>query len=151
DSSTVTTASRAPELPDKPSFFVAGALDAVVTVEERTRPAFEAAPSPSRLWVIDEAGHNAFDDFCTVGGGTGIIGVAEASGLSGFLDAQPQLRRLGEDGCTPPNAPVEEVFPIIRHAVTAELRHRFGIDAEPVGLDAEAAAEHAVDVEVAEK
>jgi fermentation-respiration switch protein FrsA (DUF1100 family) len=138
-------------LPDLPSFFIAGALDAVVPPEERTRPAYEAAPSPSRLWIIDRAGHNAFDDFCTFGDGTGIIGVADASGLGAFLDAQPQLRALGEDGCLEPNVPVEEVFPIIRHAVTAELRYRFGIDAEPVGLGVEVADQYAVPVEIAEK
>jgi fermentation-respiration switch protein FrsA (DUF1100 family) len=141
----------APDLPDTPSFFIAGALDAVVPAEERTRPAFEAAPAPSRLWIIDRAGHNAFDDFCTFGNGTGIIGVAEASGLGAFLDAQPQFRALGEDGCLEPNVPVDDVFPIIRHAVTAELRHRFGIDPQPVGLGVEVADQYRVAVEIAEK
>ena len=138
-------------MPDKPSFFMAGALDQVVSAEERTRPAYEAAPSPSRLWIIDEAGHNAFDDFCTFGNGSGLIGVAEASGLSGFLDAQPQFRALGEDGCKEPNAPVERVFPVIRHAVTAELLHRFGIDADPVGLGVEVADQYDVAVEIDQK
>jgi predicted dienelactone hydrolase len=140
-----------PELPDTPSFFIAGALDAVVPPDERTRPAFQAAPSPSRLWIIDRAGHNAFTDFCTFGDGTGIIGVAEASGLGAFLDTQPQFRALGQDGCLEPNVPVEEVFPIIRHAVTAELRYRFGIDPEPVGLGVEVADQYSVSVEIDEK
>lgn len=141
----------APALPAVPSFFLAGALDQVVSPEERTRPAFEAAPAPSRLWIIDRAGHNAFDDFCTFGDGTGIVGVAEASGLGDFLDAQPQFRALGEDGCLEPNLPVDEVFPIIRHAVTAELRYRFGIDPEPVGLGPEVADQYPVAVEIVEK
>jgi fermentation-respiration switch protein FrsA (DUF1100 family) len=140
-----------PELPDTPSFFIAGALDAMVPADERTRPAFQAAPSPSRLWIIDRAGHNAFTDFCTFGDGTGIIGVAEASGLGALLDAQPQFRALGQDGCLEPNVPVEEVFPIIRHAVTAELRYRFGIDPEPVGLGVEVADQYAVSVEIDER
>ena len=124
----------ASEMPKKPSFFIAGALDQIVTVADRTRPAFEKAPSPSLLWVIDEVGHNGFDDFCTFGNGTGIIGVAEASGLGPLLAGNPSLRRLGEDGCVPPAADVNKAFPIIRHAVTAWLRQLFGIDKDPLGL-----------------
>lgn len=137
-----------PVMPDKPSFFMAGALDAVVTPEERTRPAYEAAPSPSRLWILDKVGHNGFDDFCTFGNGTGIIGVAQASGLGPLLESQPQLVRLGEDGCKEPNVPVEEVFPIIRHATTAQLLNWFGVDAEPVGIGPEVADAYDVAVEI---
>lgn len=135
-------------LPVKPSFFMAGSVDAVVTVAERTRPAFEAAPYPSLLWVIDGAGHNAFDDFCTFGNGTGIIGIAEASGLGALLDAQPQLRTLGEDGCVPPAVPVATTFPLINHGVTAWLRQLFGLDSVPVGLGVEVSGVYGVDVEV---
>ena len=125
---------NATELPNKPSFFIAGALDQVVTVAERTRPAYDKAPAPSLLWVIDEVGHNGFDDFCTLGNGTGIIGIADASGLGAFLDQNPSFRRLGEDGCVAPAADVQKAFPIIRRAVTAWLRHLFGIDETPLGL-----------------
>lgn len=34
-------------------------------------------------------GYQGFDDFCTFGIGTGIIGIAEASGLGPLLDIQP--------------------------------------------------------------
>ena len=105
-------------LPDTPSLFVAGRLDGVVPWDTVTQAAFEAAPAPSELWVLDGVGHNGFDDFCTFGDGTGIIGVAEASGLGGFLDAQPQFRALGEDGCLPPAVPVAETFPVVQHVVT---------------------------------
>lgn len=120
--------------PEVPSFFLAGELDAVVTPEQRTRPAFEAAPEPSWYWELADTGHNGFDDFCAFGGGTGIIGVAEASGLGPLLDAQPQLRTLGEDGCIPPSAPVEQAWPIIRHGVTAWLRWQLGLDDQLVGF-----------------
>jgi len=139
------------ELPNKPSFFMAGALDAVTPPHTVTRPAYEQVPGPSRLWVIDGVGHNGFDDFCTFGNGKGIIGVAEASGLGPLLAAQPQLKTLGEDGCLPPAAPVADAFPIIRHAVTAQLRVWFGIDASPVGLGPEAASAYSLAVEIAEK
>lgn len=148
---TTTTVADAPGLPDKPSFFMAGSVDAVVPPDERTVPSFEAVPAPSLLWVIDGVGHNGFDDFCTFGNGTGIIGIAEASGLGGFLDAQPQLRTLGEDGCVPPAVPVEETFPMIRHGVTAWIRHLFGIDESPVGIGPEFADSFARPVRIDER
>jgi dienelactone hydrolase len=132
---------EAAEFPDTPSFFMAGAIDAVATPTERTRPAFEAAPTPSWYWELEATGHHGFDDVCTFGGGTGIIGIAEQSGLGGLLDAQPQLRALGEDGCLEPAAPVEQAFPIVRHGVTSWLRWLFGEDAELVGFDPEAIEE----------
>ncbi|MFM8312611.1 MAG: chlorophyllase/cutinase-like alpha/beta fold protein [Ilumatobacteraceae bacterium] len=140
-----------PTLPAKPSFFMAGSTDAVVPAETRTRPSWEAAPSPSLLWILDGVGHNGFDDFCTFGNGTGIIGVAEASGLGPVLDAQPQLRTLGEDGCIPPSVPVSTSFPVITHGVTAWIRALFGVDAEPVGIGADVADAFAVPVEISEK
>ena len=120
--------------PDKPSFFMAGTNDQIVSAKDVTLAAFNSATSPSLFWQIDQVGHNGFDDFCTFGNGTGIIGIAEASGLGPVLDGNPQLRTLGQDGCLPPNAPVEQAFPIIRHAVTAWLRGLLGIDANPVQL-----------------
>ena len=135
-------------LPDRPSFFLAGSIDGVVGVESVTRPTFIGAPSPSLLWVINGVGHNGFDDFCTFGNGTGIIGVAEASGLGGLLDAQPQLRTLGEDGCVPPAVPVDTTFPIINHAVTAWLRDLFGVDPVKVGLGPEVASSYVQRIEI---
>jgi dienelactone hydrolase len=138
-------------LPAKPSFFMGGTEDQVVGVEERTRPAFDAAPAPSLLWVIEGVGHNGFDDFCTFGNGTGIIGVARAAGLGPVLESQGSLVRLGEDGCIPPAVPVDDTFPIIDHAVTSWLRSLFGIDAEPVGLGPEVADDYVVPVEIVVK
>ncbi len=128
DTSTTTPGVTTPgvTLPGMPSLFIAGRNDAVVPWESVTKVAYDAAPSPSRLWVIDGVGHNGFDDFCTFGNGTGIIGIAEASGLGAFLDAQPTFRALGEDGCKPPNVPVAESWPIIRHVVTAFVLEQTG-------------------------
>jgi dienelactone hydrolase len=135
----VSMASGGPEdpadFPSVPSFFLAGATDGVVSPAERTRPAYDAAPSPSWYWEIEAVGHNGFDDFCTFGNGTGIIGIAEASGLGGLLDAQPQLRTLGEDGCVAPAAPIDQAFPIVRHGVTSWLTWLFDGSDEPVGLE----------------
>jgi len=89
------TTTAPPSLPDKPSFFLAGALDAVVSPETATRPSFEAVPAPSRLWIIDGVGHNGFDDFCTFGNGQGIIGVAMASGLGPTARSQAPVEDPG--------------------------------------------------------
>ncbi|MEX1105048.1 MAG: hypothetical protein WEB78_02515 [Ilumatobacteraceae bacterium] len=148
DGDATTTTVEAQQLPDKPSFFMAGAVDQVISATERTKPSFEQVPTPSLLWILDSVGHNGFDDFCTFGNGTGIIGVAEASGLGGLLDAQPQLRTLGEDGCVPPAVPVTETFPAIQHAVTAWIRALVGTDAEPVGLGPEVAGAYPVAVTI---
>jgi predicted dienelactone hydrolase len=142
------TTTVAPEFPDKPSFFIAGSADGIASVEELTRPSFEGAPSPSLLWIIDGAGHLAFSDLCTLGGGLGVIGIADANGLTAFLDSVPRIRTLGSDGCNPPAVPVEDTFPIINHAVTSWLRSLFGIDAEPVGLDGSVSDQYAAPVEV---
>ncbi|MGB1724057.1 MAG: alpha/beta hydrolase family protein [Ilumatobacteraceae bacterium] len=107
-------------MPNVPSLFIAGSLDRIA-VPEAAETAHSSAPPPSTLWVIDGAGHNAFDDFCLVGGGTGIIGVAVASGLGPLLDAQPQLRALGEDGCLPPALDVALTAPVINAAITAQV------------------------------
>jgi predicted dienelactone hydrolase len=140
-----------PTFVNKPSFFIAGALDAIISAEESTRPSFEAVPGPSRLWIIDGVGHNGFDDFCTFGNGSGIIGVALASGLGPLLDAQPQLKTLGQDGCITPAEPVELGFPIIKHAVTAQLRFWFGDDATPVGLDSSVGDQYELAVSIDSK
>jgi len=139
---------NAPTLPVKPSFFLAGSLDAVVP-PERTQAAFDVAPAPTLLWIIEGVGHNGFDDFCTFGDGQGIIGVAIASGLGALLEeSQPALKALGEDGCVPPAVPVDDTFPMINHAVTSWLRSLFGVDSEPVGLGPEVADAYAVPVEI---
>ena len=143
--------STAPALPDKPSFFIAGALDAIISAEESTRPSFEAVPGPSRLWIIDGVGHNGFDDFCTFGNGSGIIGVAIASGLGPLLEGMGNLKRLGEDGCLPPAQPVDLGFPIIRHAVTAQLRFWFGDDASPMGLDTDVTDQYELAIDIDSK
>ncbi len=125
-------------LPATPSFFLTGTLDQIADIS-RTREAFATVPTPSLFWAIDGVGHNGFDDLCTFGNGTGIIGVAEASGLGPLLDSLPQIRSVGEDGCLPPAVPVAETFPIVKHAVTAWFLHLFGVDEMPKGLGPEVA------------
>jgi hypothetical protein len=139
------------DVPTKPSFFIAGALDQVVSADTVTRASFEAVPAPSRLWIIDGVGHNGLDDFCTFGNGSGIIGVAMASGLGPLLEAQPNLKRLGEDGCLSPAVPVTISFPIIRHAVTAQLKFWFGDDRSPIGLGSDVSSAYDLAVAIDDK
>jgi hypothetical protein len=101
-------------LPEVPNLLIASAIDEIVTPAERTRPAHEAAPTPSWYPEIAETGHNAFSKFCTSGGGTGIIGLAGASGLGPVLEATPNCE-VDEDGCVPPAAPVDLTFTLVRH------------------------------------
>ena len=117
-----TTSTTEPVFPEKPSFFIAGSADNIAVVDSITRPTFDAAPSPSLLWIIEGAGHLAFSDLCSLGDGLSIIDVARASGLGDFLDTVPNVVRLGSDGCEPPALPVADTLPIIEHAVTAWLR-----------------------------
>ena len=145
------TTTAPPTFVNKPSFFLAGSTDAVVPPDTVTRPSFEAVPGPSRLWIIDGVGHNGFDDFCTFGNGSGIIGIAIASGLGPLLEAQPQLKTLGQDGCMEPSQPVELGFPIIKHAVTAQLRFWFGDDSAPVGLDSSVGDQYELAVSIDSK
>lgn len=139
------------EMPAKPSLFVAGTADTMVPADSVTEPAYAAAPSPSELWLIDGLGHNGFDDFCTFGDGTGIIGVAEASGLGPLLDGMDEVRKLGEDGCLPPAIDVNITFPIVRHVVTAWLRQLFSIDTTGVGLGPDVADAYATPVVIEQK
>ena len=141
---------NAADLPAKPSFFLSGSLDTFAT-PSRTRDSFLAVPSPSLLWQIDGVGHNGFDDLCTLGGGAGIIGIADASGLGAFLDSAPLIRRLGSDGCLPPAVPVETTYPIIRHAITAWFLNLFGVDPTPVGLGPEVGGAYAEPVTIEQR
>ena len=146
-----TTSTTAPALPDKPSLYVAGSADSVVPAAKVSKPSFDASPAPSAYWLIDGAGHHAFDDICLVGNGLGIIGVAEKAGLTGFLDSTKGIRNLGDDGCHPPAAPVKDTTPAVRHSVTAWLRHLLGIDLQPVGLDPSVEGHYPTGVQITTK
>jgi predicted dienelactone hydrolase len=129
-------ASADTDLPDVPSMFMAGGIDTIIE-PTRTRDAFDRAPAPSWYLEFEDSGHLAFSDLCAVGDGDAtLIGLADAAGLSEFLD--DGVRRLGTDGCEEPNRAVTEVWPGIHQATTGFFRYVFGIDAEPLGLDAPA-------------
>ncbi len=119
-------------MPNVSSLFHRGSLDAVVP-PEASASAHADAPSPSTFWLIDGAGHNAFDDFCRVGGGTGIIGVARhpASDRYSMPSRNCALRR----GRLPSSAlDVALTAPVINAAITAQVLSWF--DQPAPSLDA---------------
>lgn len=123
-------------VPQVPSLFMAGTLDGIVA-PTRTEEAFAAAPAPSWLWVFADTGHLAFSDLCAIGpGDSNLIDLAEQAGLGAVVDER--LRTLATDGCDAPNRPVQDVWPGIDQASTGFYRWVFGIDDEPIGLDASA-------------
>ena len=95
--------------------------------------------------MIPGAGHNnAFSDICEIGeGGGGVIALALQAGLP----IPESIARLGQDGCLDPNLPSEEVWPVVRHFVTAHLRFQAGISTIPWGLDDGVAERFGVPVE----
>lgn len=121
-----------PAVPGASGLWMAGENDQIAQLAG-VQAAFDAAPGPKRLVVIGGAGHNnAFSDICEIGaGGGGVIALAREAGLP----IPDSLARLGEDGCKEPNLPSEQVWPVVRHFVTAHLRFQAGISPIPWGLD----------------
>ncbi len=120
-----------PVLPaDKPIAWIAAPRDGIANIED-VRRGFDYTPGPRKLVEIRGAGHNnAFTDICEIGDG-GVAALARSTGLP----IPESLLALGDDGCSVPSfKDSPEVWPEVRHFVTAELRYRSGLDAEPVGL-----------------
>jgi alpha-beta hydrolase superfamily lysophospholipase len=113
----------------KPGMIMQGTTDAVVP-ESGTLKLYATLRGPKRLVLIDGAGHNAFDDACTIGAAQGGL-VA----FIGKLPLPPSFEAIATDGCSAPDVVPPAPWPIIDHAVVAQLRWGLGIDASPVGLD----------------
>ena len=88
---------------------------------------------PKAEIVIPGAGHNnAFTDICEIDRAEGgIVTLAQNAGLP----LPDFVVTLGRDGCvSPPNYLGPQVWPIVKHFVTAELRFAAGLDPVAVGL-----------------
>ncbi|CAN5471889.1 hypothetical protein BH10ACT3_BH10ACT3_24720 [soil metagenome] len=111
--------------------------DSIASIGD-VRRGFDYTPAERKLVEISNAGHvSAFSDICEIGDG-GVAALALASGLP----IPDSLLALGDDGCPQPAfKDSREVWPEVRHFVTAELRCRSGLDAEPVGLGDQVVAE----------
>ncbi len=117
----------------KPGLIMYGSADAVVPPTD-VNQLYKALPTPKRVIVIKDAGHNVFDDVCTVG--------ANGKRLSDFLKhvttANEGLQAWATnvpDGCYPPDVFPTTARPLIDQATTAQMRYGMGIDRNPVGLD----------------
>ncbi len=131
-SSSGTTGTTVPDLPipTQPGMVVTGGKDQVAAFD-RVQSFFEALDPPKRLVVVDDAGHNAFDDLCLIGRDKGgLLQIASQVGIN----PPEQLARLFNDGCTADFLPADQAWPAVRHFVTAQLRYYLGLDPEPVGL-----------------
>jgi hypothetical protein len=114
----------------KPGMIIQGTADKVV-VPADTERLYGRLKGPKRLVLIDGAGHNAFDDACTIGAAHG--------GLVAFIHQLPlpaSFQAIATDGCTTPDLVPPAPWPLIDHLVVAQLRWGLGVDAAPVGLDA---------------
>jgi len=113
----------------KPGLIMQGTTDAVVQ-PGGTLKLYGRLHTPKRLVLIADAGHNVFDDGCTIGAAQG--------GLVAFiktLKLPPAFEAIATDGCTAPDVSPPTAWPLIDQVVTAQLRYGLGIDATPVGLD----------------
>jgi predicted dienelactone hydrolase len=129
---TGTSGTTVPDLPipAKPGMVVTGGKDEVAGYD-RVRAFFDALETPKRLVVVDEAGHNAFNDLCLIGRDQGgLLEIARQVGI----DPPEQIARLFLSGCAPEYLAAERAWPATRHFVTAQLRYYLGIDPEPIGL-----------------
>lgn len=130
NTSTTGTTFPQPAIPDKPGMLLAGGKDQVATLDG-VKGLYDAMKTPKRLVVIDDGGHNGFDDLCVIGADQGgLIEIARKVGIT----PPDQAVRLFNDGCTADFLPAKEAWPVNRHFVTAQLRYELGLDPVPVGL-----------------
>jgi len=121
---------RLPLPPGKAVTWIAAPADRIVGIDD-VRRGFDYTAGERRIVEVGGSGHvNAFSDICEIGEG-GVVALARATGLP----IPEGLLVLGDDGCpVPPYRDSPEVWEEVRHFVTAELRYRSGLDADPVGL-----------------
>lgn len=117
-------------LPDKPSLWLTGDIDGIVTLD-RVEDAFERASPPARLVVLEDMGHLGPSEICAIGTrGGGVIQLA----LDGGLALDESFIRLGTDGCQDEAVSPADGWIPIRHFVTAFFRDAFDLDGGPIGL-----------------
>jgi predicted dienelactone hydrolase len=117
--------------PTVPGMVMTGGLDQIADLEG-VEGFYESLASPKRLVVIDEAGHNSFNDLCVIGQDQGgLLSIAEEVGIPTPED----LRRLFLDGCEENVIPPAEAWVPIGHFLVAQFRVELGVQDEPIGLE----------------
>jgi len=117
-------------VPHQPGMLMSGTLDHVVS-HVGMIAAYGRMRSPKRLILLRGAGHLVFADLCEVGSSQGgLLSIAAVL----HVPVPTSLVPLASDGCRPPDLAPPRAWPVIRQAVTAQLRHTFGFDASTAGL-----------------
>ena len=117
-------------VPRQPGMLMSGLNDHVVLSSSMIN-AYAKLHSPKRLILLRGAGHLVFADLCQVGSSQGgLLSIAAAL----KVPVPASLTPLATDGCKPPDVPPPVEWPVIRQAVTAQLRHVFGFDSSDAGL-----------------
>jgi predicted dienelactone hydrolase len=117
-------------VPQQPGMLMSGTSDHVVS-DTSIIAAYGQMRSPKRLILLRGAGHLVFADLCEVGSSKGgLLSIAAVL----HVPVPASLVPLASDGCSAPDLAPPLGWPVIRQAVTAELRHTFGFDASTAGL-----------------
>lgn len=117
-------------VPHQPGMLMSGTSDHVVS-DVGMIAAYGRMRSPKRLVLLRGAGHLVFADVCEVGSSHGgLLSIAAVL----HVPIPASLVPLASDGCRPPDLPPPRGWPVIRQAVTAQLRYAFGFDASTAGL-----------------
>jgi predicted dienelactone hydrolase len=123
-------------VPHQPGMLMVGTNDHVADPRSIV-VAYGKMRSPKRLILVRGAGHLVFADICEVGAGQGGL-LAIAAAL--HVPVPASLMPLATDGCKAPDVPPPTEWPLVRQAVTAQLRHVFGFDHSTAGLSGLSAA-----------
>ena len=118
-------------IPTVPGMVMTGGKDEIASLEN-VQGFYESLNSPKRLVVIDDAGHNSFNDLCVIGQDQG--GLLEIAAKVG-IPTPENLQRLFLDGCEDDVVPAPDAWVPIGHFLVAQFRAELGVDDEPVGLD----------------
>jgi predicted dienelactone hydrolase len=117
-------------VPQQPGMLMSGTSDHVVS-DVSMIAAYGRMQNPKRLILLRGAGHLVFADLCEIGSSQGgLLSVAAVL----HVPVPASLVPLASDGCHPPDLAPPQAWPVIRQAVTAQLRHAFGFDASTAGL-----------------
>jgi predicted dienelactone hydrolase len=123
-------------VPHQPGMLMSGTADTVVP-DTGMIASYGHMHAPKRLVLLKGAGHLVFADICEIGSGSGgLLSIAQAL----KVPIPASLKPLATDGCDAPDLPPPDGWPVVRQAVTAQLRHVFGFDASNAGLSGLAAA-----------
>ena len=123
-------------VPHQPGLLMSGTADQVVS-DTSMISAYGKLHAPKRLILVKGAGHLVFADLCEVGSSKGGL-LSIAAVLK--VPVPPHSCRSPPTAAAHRTSPPPLAWPLIRQAVTAQLRHAFGFDASQAGLTGLAAA-----------